>query len=135
MSCGAYRGVKLLEHAMKIVKRVLQKKIRFLVNMNRMQFGFMPGRETIDALFILGRMQEEYQDKGKKLFRCFVDLENTFNRVLRKVTERAMRKKEVPGESSDESVQWSKDERQGGIRFIWCTSRISVVTTAVCDCG
>ena len=27
MDCGAYRGVKLLEHAMKIVERVLEKKI------------------------------------------------------------------------------------------------------------
>ena len=27
MSCGSYRGVKLLEHAMKIVKRVLERQI------------------------------------------------------------------------------------------------------------
>ena len=27
MDCGAYRGVKLLEHAMKIVERVLEKRI------------------------------------------------------------------------------------------------------------
>ena len=28
MSCGSYRGVKLLEHAMKIVERVLEKRLR-----------------------------------------------------------------------------------------------------------
>ena len=56
MSFGACRGVKLLEHAMKIVERVLEKRIRCLVNMNKMQFGFMPGRGTIDALFILHRI-------------------------------------------------------------------------------
>ena len=28
MSCGSYRGVKLLEHAMKIDKRVLERRIR-----------------------------------------------------------------------------------------------------------
>ena len=27
MDCGVYRGVKLLEHAMKIVERVLEKRI------------------------------------------------------------------------------------------------------------
>ena len=27
MSCGSYRGVKLLEHAMKIVERVLERRI------------------------------------------------------------------------------------------------------------
>ena len=36
MICGAYRGVKFLEHAMKIVERVLTKRIRCLVNMNKM---------------------------------------------------------------------------------------------------
>ena len=38
MSCGSYRGVKLLEHAMKIVERVLERRIRTLVNLNEMQF-------------------------------------------------------------------------------------------------
>ena len=43
MSCGAYRGVKLLEHVVKIVERVLEKRIRCLVNMNKMQFSFEEG--------------------------------------------------------------------------------------------
>ena len=36
MSCGSYRRVKLLEHAMKIVERVLKRRIRTLVNLNEM---------------------------------------------------------------------------------------------------
>ena len=67
MSCGAYRGVKLLEHAMKIVERVLEKRIQRIVEVDEMQFGFMPGKGTIDAVFILRRLQEEYRAKGKKL--------------------------------------------------------------------
>ena len=66
-SCNTYGGVKLLEHAMKMVKRVLERRIRELVNINSMQFGFMPGRGTTDALFVVRRMQEEYRDKKKKL--------------------------------------------------------------------
>ena len=42
-NCGAYRGVKLLEHAMEIVERVLENRIRGLVTIDDMQFGFMPG--------------------------------------------------------------------------------------------
>ena len=68
MNCGAYRGVKLLEHGMKIVERVLKKKIRLLVSLDEMQFGFMPGKGTTDVLFILRRMQEEYSDKGRQLY-------------------------------------------------------------------
>ena len=32
MSCGSYRGVKLLKHAMKIVERVLERQIQTLIN-------------------------------------------------------------------------------------------------------
>ena len=56
MDCGAYRGVKLLEHAMKIVERVLENRIRELVMIDEIQFGFMPGKGTTHALFILRRM-------------------------------------------------------------------------------
>ena len=50
----------------------------------------MPGKETIDALFILRMLQEEYLNKNKKLYICFVDLEKAFDRVLRKVIEWVM---------------------------------------------
>ena len=56
----------------------------------------MPGRETRDALFVVRRMQEEYRDKKKKLYICFVDIEKAFDRVPRKVMERAMRQKGLP---------------------------------------
>ena len=36
MSCGSYRGVKLLEHAMKIVERVLERQIRTLISLNKL---------------------------------------------------------------------------------------------------
>ena len=44
MGCGAYRGVKQREHAMKIVERVLEKRITELVKVDDMQFRFMPGK-------------------------------------------------------------------------------------------
>ena len=74
MSCGSYRGVKLLEHAIKIVEWVLERRIQTLVNLNEMQYGFMPGKRTVDAIFIVRKMREEYQIKDKKLYMCFVDM-------------------------------------------------------------
>ena len=70
---------------MKVVERVLEKRIRRIVSVNEMNFGFMPERGSIDAVFILRRMQEKYHAKVKKLYMCFVDLEKAFDRVPRKV--------------------------------------------------
>ena len=78
---------------MKIVERVLERRIGTLVSLNEMQFGFMPGKGTVDAIFIVRRMQEEYQKKDKKLYMCFVDVNKAFDRVPRKVMEWTMRKK------------------------------------------
>ena len=55
----------------------------------------MPEKGTIDAVFILRRMQEEHHAKGKKLYMYFVNLEKAFDRVLRKVLEWALRKKVI----------------------------------------
>ena len=76
---------------MKIVERVLERRIRTLFNLNEMQFGFMPGK--VEAIFIVRRMQKEYQKKNKKLYICFVDMEKGFNRVPRKVMKWVMKNK------------------------------------------
>ena len=52
-----------------------------------MQFGSMPERGTIDAVFVLRKMQQKYHAKGKKLYMCLMDLEKAFDRVPRKVLE------------------------------------------------
>ena len=52
MNCGSHRGVKLLEHSIKIIERVLER-IQALVDFDEAQFGFMPGKGTMDALFLV----------------------------------------------------------------------------------
>ena len=43
-----------------------------MVKVDEMQFDFMPGKGTIDAEFILTRLQEKYFDKEKKLYKNYV---------------------------------------------------------------
>ena len=42
--CGSYRAIKLLEQPMKVLERVLEKRIRCQVSIDKMQFGFMPAK-------------------------------------------------------------------------------------------
>ena len=56
-----------LKHPMRFVERVAGKKIRVLVNLDTLKFGFMPGRGTRDALVVVRRMQKGYREKEKNL--------------------------------------------------------------------
>ena len=78
---GNYSGLKLLEHVMKILERVLESLIRSQVEINYMQFGFMPGRSTTDEIYILRQMQEKHLIWKTKIYLAFVDLEKAFSRV------------------------------------------------------
>ena len=46
-----------------------------------MQFGFMKGKGTTDAIFMARQMQENFRVKGEKLYFGFVVLEKAFDRV------------------------------------------------------
>ena len=56
---GNYRGLKLTEHVMKVMERIVDELIRELINIDKMQFAFVPGRGTTDATFILHQLQEK----------------------------------------------------------------------------
>ena len=73
-------------------KELREKITRERVSIDEMQFGFMPGRGTTDAIFILRHLQEKHVAKNKKFYCAFVDLEKAFNRVPREVIWRAMQK-------------------------------------------
>ena len=90
--CCNYRGIKLLEQAMKVFERVIETRVRDQVSIDNMQFGFMPKKGTIDAIFILRQIQEKHLDKKKDIFFAFVDLEKAFDRVPREVVRWALRK-------------------------------------------
>ena len=68
------RGIKLSEHAMKVVERTFEDRIRQQIDIDDMQFGFMKGKGTTDAIFLVRQMQQKFRAKGKKLYFGFVDL-------------------------------------------------------------
>jgi hypothetical protein len=92
MECGSYRGIKLLEHAMKVFERVIESRVRSRCDIDGMQFGFRAGKGTTDAIFVVRQMQEKYLKRKRELWMAFVDLEKAFDRVPRQVVWWALRK-------------------------------------------
>ena len=92
LEMGNYRGLKLLDHVMKTTERIIEAIIRERINIDGMQFGFLPGRGTSDAIFILRQLQEKRNSKNKFLYFAFVDLKKAFDRVPRRVIWWVMRK-------------------------------------------
>ena len=76
---------------MKVLQRVVEGLIRQRVEIDEMQCGFMSGRGTTDAIFIVRQLQEHLA-ANKPLYMAFVDLEKAFDLVPRDVIWWAMRK-------------------------------------------
>ena len=96
LSCSKHRGVRLLEHGMKLWEKILEERLRKIVKIDGCQFGFQKGKSTIDAIFIVRQVQEKYAAKKRKLFHVFVDLEKAFDRVPREIITWALRRQKVP---------------------------------------
>ena len=90
-----YRGLKLIDQVMKVLERVVKGFIRQRVVINDMQCGFMQGRGTTYAIFILLQIQEKHLVAGKPLYLAFIELEKVFDKVPRQVIWRSMRKLKI----------------------------------------
>ena len=61
--CGNYRGIKFISHTMKIWEKIIERRLRVEKTIGDEQFGFMPGRGTVDAIFALRQMMEKHREK------------------------------------------------------------------------
>ena len=68
---GNYRGLKLTEHVMKVMKRIVDGIIREMIAIDEMQFTFVTGRGTTDATFIIPQLQEKFLSRKDDSVLCF----------------------------------------------------------------
>ena len=84
-SCTNYRGIKLMSHTMKLWERVIEQRLRGTRQISTNQFGFMPGRSTTEAIFLIRHAMERFREQKKDLHLVFIDLEKAYDKIPRNI--------------------------------------------------
>uniref|UniRef100_A0A183FKK7 Reverse transcriptase domain-containing protein n=1 Tax=Heligmosomoides polygyrus TaxID=6339 RepID=A0A183FKK7_HELPZ len=88
--CSNYRPIRLLSHSMKIFERIVDGRIRDIVQLSSNQCGFVAGCGTIDAIHAARLLIEKHREKQKSVHIAFLDLEKAFDRRLKSKIYRAV---------------------------------------------
>ncbi|GKC19806.1 retrovirus-related pol polyprotein LINE-1 [Tanacetum coccineum] len=83
--CSNYRGIKLLGHTMKLWERVIERRLRRETSMTENQFGFMPGRSSVEAIHLIRSLIEKYKERQRDMHMAFLDLEKAYDSVPREL--------------------------------------------------
>lgn len=85
---GNYRGISLLNAALKLYTSILLRRLTEWVQVNNKlseyQAGFRAGYSTVDNVFTLANFAQTRLKKGRKMYAFFVDFKAGFDSIDRK---------------------------------------------------
>ena len=98
--CGNYRGISLVAHAGKILKKIIARRLsedcERVGILSEEHSGFRPNRSTTDIMFVIRRLQELVRNKRIPLYVCFIDLTKTHDFADRTLLWRVLARVGVP---------------------------------------
>ena len=56
-------GIEFLEHDFELFEKILDGHLCEVVDIDKMQYGYLPGRGTVDAVIVLRRLTENFSQK------------------------------------------------------------------------
>ena len=108
---------------MKLWERVVERRLRARVEICEQQYGFMPGRSTMDAIFALKMLMEKYREGQTELHCVFVDLEKAYDRVPREELWHCLSKSGVP----EAYVRVVQDMYEESVTAVRCEAGVTVL--------
>ena len=64
--CSNYRGIKLMCHGTKRYERLVEDRLRQVIEISSTQYGFQQGKSTTEPIFALRMVQEKHLEKKTK---------------------------------------------------------------------
>ena len=96
--CNNYRGITLLSVVLKVYERILEKRLRRIIEsqLDESQSGFRKGRSTHDHIFTLKQLIEKRHRQNKALYLGFIDIQKAFDSVQRGRVWQSLQQRGVP---------------------------------------
>jgi hypothetical protein len=84
-----------MSHTMKLWERIIEHRLRGVTNITKNQFGFMAGRSTMEAIFLIRQLMERCREQKKDMHMIFIDPEKVYDKVPRNAMWWALQKHKV----------------------------------------
>jgi hypothetical protein len=84
-----------MSHIMKLWERIIEHHLRGITNVTENQFDFIPGRSTMEAIFLIRQLMERCREQKKDMYMVFIDQEKAYDKVPRNVKWWALQKHKV----------------------------------------
>ena len=81
--CEQHRTISLMSHITKILLRIIMMRVRNKIKpeIAEEQCGFVDGKGTMNAIYLLRTLMERSLEHQKDIFLCFIDYTKAFDRV------------------------------------------------------